>query len=94
MNTIKLCGGLGNQLFQYAFGKAQMENGINVCFDNSWYSNLKIKNRFYALDKFQIDLKLGRRQAGGTVHECGFDRNLLQKDGYNFHGYWQYPAYS
>ena len=32
MNVVRVMGGLGNQLFQYAFGKAQMQNGIDVSF--------------------------------------------------------------
>jgi hypothetical protein len=96
MNVIKLCGGLGNQLFQYAFGKAQMINGINVCFDNSWYTTHSSANplRLYLLDKFQIELKLSNKQPGKTISEKGYDLSLLHKDGYNFNGYWQYPAYS
>jgi hypothetical protein len=96
MNTIKLCGGLGNQLFQYAFGKAQMQNGIEVQFDNSWYQTDSAISplRKYVLDKFQIEVPLGKKHLVKTIHEQGYDAGLLSKDGYNFSGYWQYPAYS
>jgi hypothetical protein len=92
MNVIKLCGGLGNQLFQYAFGRAQMKYGIDVRFNNSWYR--KVTSRCYVLDKFAIDLKLEEHRLAKTIHERGFDSELLKKDGFNFSGYWQYPAYS
>jgi hypothetical protein len=96
MNTIKLCGGLGNQLFQYAFGKAQILHGIDVQFDASWYQKFSARNsnRLYILDKFETKIKLGSKQPGRPIIEKGFDINLLQKDGFNFNGYWQYPAYS
>jgi hypothetical protein len=40
MIVIKLWGGLGNQLFQYAFGRAiAKNNGVDVAFDTSFYDN-------------------------------------------------------
>jgi hypothetical protein len=96
MNTIKLCGGLGNQLFQYAFGKAQIAEGIKVCYDKSWYNSLAAKNsnRHHILDKFQTTVAFGERQPGRAVHEKGFNKTFLLMDGFYFSGYWQYPAYS
>jgi len=97
MNIIKLCGGLGNQIFQYAFGKAQMENGIEVLFDKLWFDSSKAKQplRQYVLDKFKTDLKIiGRRSGKKIINEKGFDIELLHKDGFYFNGYWQYPEYS
>ena len=96
MNTIKLCGGLGNQLFQYAFGRVQKENGIDVEYDRMWYDSRNAKNppRFYSLDKFYIDVKLSpRRNNKKIIREDGFNPDLLYMDGFNFNGYWQYPAY-
>lgn len=34
---VKVMGGLGNQFFQYAFGKALDNAGFNVLYDTSWY---------------------------------------------------------
>ena len=96
MNTIKLCGGLGNQLFQYAFGRVQKENGIEVEYDVSWFNgkNAQKPLRTYALDKFTIDVPfIKERIYRKTIIESGFNPSLLQKDGFNFHGYWQYPDY-
>lgn len=40
MVVIKLCGGMGNQLFQYAFGYALSKNKEDTfCFDTSFYEN-------------------------------------------------------
>jgi hypothetical protein len=40
-----------------------------------------------------MDVPLGLRQ-NKSIIEKGYDASLLQKDGFNFNGYWQYPAYS
>lgn len=44
MNTIRLCGGLGNQLFQYAFGRAMQRIGTTVVYDVDWYEKKKDVN--------------------------------------------------
>jgi hypothetical protein len=55
MITVALQGGLGNQLFQYAYGRARMEEGENVIFDTSFFEvNTKYTKRAYLLDKFLI----------------------------------------
>jgi hypothetical protein len=91
MNIIHLCGGLGNQLFQYAFGRVQSEFGIHVHYNIDWFARQDVQ-RHYILDRFNIDVPIGSAP-GKRIRESGFDLSLLQKDGFNFHGYWQYPAY-
>lgn len=55
MIVVALQGGLGNQLFQYAYGRALMEEGKDVIFDTSFFStNTKYTRRNYLLDKFLI----------------------------------------
>lgn len=97
MNIIEICGGLGNQLFQYALGRAQMENGIRVKYDLSWYKRREKKHpRSYQLDKFHVNVKIGSFTASRNkkfFREKGFDLSLLKKDNCNFKGYWQYFAY-
>ena len=53
MNVIQLCGGLGNQLFQYAFGRIQMTNGIDVRYNVVWFKKYG-DVRPYRLDKFNF----------------------------------------
>jgi len=96
MNVIKIMGGLGNQLFQYAFGRVQMCNGIDVCFDNSTYSKLQKWPRPYRLDKFETNVTLGQFiKSQPTIKDpqshCEID--LLKLKNRNFDGYWQFVQY-
>ena len=92
MNTIRLCGGLGNQLFQYAFGRMQRENGIDVYFDDSWYHKIYNAERLYLLDKFHTEVKFKKiMNARNIIREQGFQKHFLKEDGYDFWGYWQNP---
>ncbi len=55
MITVILQGGLGNQLFQYAFGRALMEKGKDVIFDTSFFAkDTTYTKRNYLLDKFLL----------------------------------------
>lgn len=107
--TVCLSGGLGNQLFQAAFGLAKSELwNVDVEFDASSYSNYKLHNlELLALPKmknnFKFNLKnksifskiLDRTYAINTIHE---GRNLGYRDfnavvGKKFIGYWQSELY-
>lgn len=51
---VGLSGGLGNQLFQYAAGRAlSLRLGCNLTLDTSWY--YKKENRFFVLNKFSME---------------------------------------
>ena len=51
LNVVRICGGLGNQMFQYAFGCALAHtSGVPTCYDLSWFS--KGGDRAYGLDRF------------------------------------------
>jgi len=53
MIIIKLKGGLGNQLFQYALGRnISISRNINVAFDLSWFKERK--DRTYKLKNFNV----------------------------------------
>ncbi|MBO4683439.1 MAG: alpha-1,2-fucosyltransferase [Alphaproteobacteria bacterium] len=59
MKTLRLMGGLGNQMFQYAFGVLL---GADVCYDTSWFdkcrNNKNITPREYELDFWNINPRL------------------------------------
>jgi hypothetical protein len=98
MNVIKLFGGLGNQLFQYAFGRAMTGEGIDVYYDISWYKNAHLQkyprefwlNKFVDLTTLTDSIKINQP----IIKENNFDLSLLKKDGFNFEGYWQRFEYS
>lgn len=59
MIIVRLKGGMGNQLFQYALGRAlSLRNNTEVGLDTSFYSNPGIPVRTYDLDLFNIDAKV------------------------------------
>lgn len=94
MNTIRLCGGLGNQLFQYAFGRAMTHAGITVAYDINWYEQKKDITRPYLLDKFNTKVSIDSfKKYKRTFREKGLNLKLIYVDGYNYTGYWQSPFY-
>lgn len=61
MITVKLQGGLGNQMFQYAFARClSIKTGIPFQIDNTELEQGKdfIKERRYALSVFNVDTKI------------------------------------
>lgn len=63
MIIVKVMGGLGNQLFQYALYRQFQENGKEAYLDISWYYENKGADRKYQLDLFNTKiLKCSRRQ--------------------------------
>lgn len=55
MIVIKIIGGLGNQMFQYAYAKALENKGYKVKLDISAFETYKLHGG-YQLDKYNIDL--------------------------------------
>jgi len=103
MNVIKLYGGLGNQMFQYAFGRTMEFNGIQVKYDLSWFYDHsrqvhpKKWDKFprpYRLDKFNTNVKEGSILNQNSIKERRVDLNLLKIDGCTFQGYWSSFKYS
>jgi len=102
MNVVRLAGGLGNQLFQYAFAKAQMIKGIEVSCTPPWPGSRGKSARKYILDKFHTDMPSNSMIEGNArTNEYSiqlktgkpYDLKLLEKRNCNFEGYWQYLPY-
>lgn len=107
MITVVLQGGLGNQLFQYAYGRALMEEGKDIVFDISFFeTNTKYTKRPYFLDKFLISdsiktVKVYPKQKFITrvINKLDVTRKIryvkvdLLKDDYIADGYYVTPKY-
>lgn len=102
MNVIKVLGGIGNQMFQYAFGKVLESKGKEVAYDLSWYLAKRAYDPNYPrpcrLDYFQLQpYNQSLFIKGNPVI---FENKVLYypkifdltKDA-NFYGYWQYYPY-
>ncbi|WP_397447063.1 alpha-1,2-fucosyltransferase [Polaribacter sp. R77954] len=57
MIIVRIVGGLGNQMFQYAYAKALEQKGFDVQIDTSKFKTYKLHGG-YQLDKYNIDLKV------------------------------------
>ena len=88
MNVVRVMGGLGNQLFQYAFAK-QIDAALDISFYNSPENHTDIiPERHFVLDKFNTDYKLTTYRPAETVYDHTYDPKREYTDSY-FYGYWQ-----
>jgi len=98
MNVIELCGGIGNQMFQYAFGRVQKERGIDVSYSLRWYRFPQVPPRPYRLDKFNMKIPIVYKDILNqkTVKESLpfiYEPTCLENENCNIHGYWQFLDY-
>ena len=92
MIVVKLLGGLGNQLFQRAYGLALESRGYDVAFDTS--ALVEGTHREYSLEEY-FDLQL-KSPVGQTIYEKSlrFDPQMLvPPDDSTLVGYWQSEKY-
>lgn len=94
MITVKLLGGLGNQLFQWAYGYALTERGYDVEYDTSAY--IGNAHRQYWLSPVVGNLKHGDH-SWREVYEGSHifhPEALTPSDGSKMIGYWQTEQYA
>lgn len=70
MITIYIKGGIGNQLFQYAFGKFIADKrGKEIQLDISWYNN---SDRIFGLNDFNINANIVYKQNNNIIKKIKY----------------------
>jgi hypothetical protein len=95
MNVVKFAGGLGNQLFQYAFGQAiQQSSGAPTFYDKNWYVKPTDPLRPYLLDKFPLNISFADGDSLERYREARTENEpIWGRDNVAYSGYWQDPSY-
>ncbi|QCD45350.1 alpha-1,2-fucosyltransferase [Campylobacter mucosalis] len=80
MIIVKIVGGLGNQMFCYAYAKMLSISGYNVKIDTSVYKTYKLHGG-YQLDKYNIDLDTLSGDKNTKFYSNGVVFKILKKFG-------------
>ncbi len=94
MKIVKIKGGLGNQLFQYAYGRSLELAGKKIVFDTSFFAGNKAgmdTPRNFTLDKF--DLKTKAEFSNKKHSVLDFVDKVLVKANLVPNGFWQSEKY-
>ncbi len=98
MITVALQGGLGNQLFQWALGRAFEHRGHQVQYDTALFDG--DPGRRYMLDQLGLDLKLSHHggkghiiQEGSMRHKPGLLQSVRVGEDATLIGYFQCEKY-
>jgi hypothetical protein len=92
MITIRLMGGLGNQLFQYALGRSFESQGKIVKFEKQLLDDCTA--RTYLLDDFKTSVQFSDKIGPEVIeHNMPYDPNVLWMDNCTLTGYWQCEKY-
>lgn len=83
MVMVKIIGGLGNQMFQYAYAKALQQKGYEVKIDISVFETYKLHGG-YQLDKYNIDLESSTKDENYKFYKNTFFYKVLRRFGMDF----------
>ena len=75
MIIIKIMGGLGNQMFQYALARSLIERGKDVKLDVSYYDHIPTKDTYRALETDKFIYKIPK----ASKREIKLYNNIIQK---------------
>lgn len=78
MIIVNIYGGLGNQMFQYAYTKALEEKGCEVRIDISAFETYKLHGG-YQLDKYKIDLNPSTQKENAKFKKRNFVKKVFEK---------------
>lgn len=78
MIIARICGGLGNQLFQYAMARnLALKNGTSLKLDLDWFSKCSCTaKREFMLDAFNVEYGVADKH---EIQSCKLPRKLLGK---------------
>lgn len=82
MIIVRLSGGLGNQMFQYAAGLSlSTARKTELCLDLSWFQNnpAEVTKRAYRLDVFAIHARIAQTRQIGKIAEPSTIRRLFDR---------------
>lgn len=82
MIIVKIVGGLGNQMFCYAYAKALEQKGNKVKIDISAYDTYKIHGGFQ-LDNYYINLEESSSLENSKYYKNNFLSKVLRKIGFS-----------
>jgi hypothetical protein len=93
MISIVLKGGVGNQIFQWALGRALVHRGKNVVYDNSLLQ--PGRGRIYLLDKLGLELPIKNGWNKPIIEEKSLRYNptIFMFDEVILNGFWQSEKY-
>ncbi|MFY9241427.1 MAG: alpha-1,2-fucosyltransferase [Polaribacter sp.] len=77
MIIVRIVGGLGNQMFQYAYAKSLQQKGYKVRIDISKFKNYKLHGGYH-LDKYNIDIETSS-SFSNLITRLGFRRSAKEK---------------
>jgi hypothetical protein len=78
MIVVRIIGGLGNQMFQYAYAKSLQQRGSKVKIDISKSKKYKLHGGYH-LDKFKIDIE-NSTKLSNFQSKLGFKRFVKEKN--------------